>query len=76
MERRTNARREKRRDAAEQLCKAFRTLITTPAWQQSQAQWDVMYDWLTVWMDNNGKARYDKPDEPPYSRREAARRRQ
>jgi hypothetical protein len=56
-------RRLKAIEAAEETCRAFRTVITKRVVDQTQADWDVVMDWLLVWMDHSPKSKYNKPKE-------------
>ena len=55
-----NKRREKRRDAAEECCRAIRNAITAP---YNQGDWSGVVDYLQVWIRNSGKD-WQSPPKP------------
>lgn len=52
-------RSEKRRDAAEEVCRALRTQCVRPA---ADFNMSLVLDYLNIWMRRSGKACYDKPN--------------
>jgi hypothetical protein len=48
-------------ECAEEVCRAYRTVITKNVVEVTQKDWDLVLEWLRRWMDNSGKHKFDKP---------------
>jgi len=57
-------RKQKAYIRAEEVCRAFRTVVTKRVVDQTQDDWDLVLSLLTLWMDVSGKHKYDPPKLP------------
>ena len=57
-------RRMKAYERAEEVCKAFRYVVSKRNCDIVQDDWDAVMDCLISWMDVSGKHKYDAPKRP------------
>jgi len=56
-------------ERAEEVCKAFRTVVCKRNCDVVQDDWDAVMDCLLYWMDVSGKSKYDAPKRPQKRRK-------